>query len=232
LGGVPKWGGFLARLLMAIFLKGWRSPARRAKLRSASSKWFNSAPHKEVVSRSGTQDRPPNPSSVGAQHALDVLQSRARCALTKSLGQGLGRRLGLLPPLPGVRLAFNPRVGAPGPLGSEQQASGQRGTRAARVASRGRRQLAGMAPAAASGGSTLPSGFSVFTTFPDLLFIFEFVSDSRTRGPGREGTGWAPSGAPHRCPSPICKPRESREQRENEEGRGGPSSKVLPIPGH
>nr|XP_011721230.1 uncharacterized protein LOC105470742 [Macaca nemestrina] len=35
-----------------------------------------------------------------------------------------------------------------------------------------------MAPAAASGGSTLPSGFSVFTTFPDLLFIFEFVSDS------------------------------------------------------
>nr|XP_020029763.1 myelin and lymphocyte protein [Castor canadensis] len=32
-----------------------------------------------------------------------------------------------------------------------------------------------MAPAAASGGSTLPSGFSVFTTFPDLLFIFEFV---------------------------------------------------------
>ncbi|KAL2774216.1 myelin and lymphocyte protein isoform d [Daubentonia madagascariensis] len=32
-----------------------------------------------------------------------------------------------------------------------------------------------MAPAAASGGSTLPSGFSVFSTFPDLLFVFEFV---------------------------------------------------------
>uniref|UniRef100_A0A8C7B8D3 Myelin and lymphocyte protein n=1 Tax=Neovison vison TaxID=452646 RepID=A0A8C7B8D3_NEOVI len=32
-----------------------------------------------------------------------------------------------------------------------------------------------MAPAAASGGSTLPSGFAVFTSFPDLLFIFEFV---------------------------------------------------------
>lgn len=32
-----------------------------------------------------------------------------------------------------------------------------------------------MAPAAASGGSSLPSGFAVFTTFPDLLFIFEFV---------------------------------------------------------
>ncbi|XP_005068648.1 myelin and lymphocyte protein [Mesocricetus auratus] len=32
-----------------------------------------------------------------------------------------------------------------------------------------------MAPAAASGGSTLPSGFSVFITFPDLLFIFEFI---------------------------------------------------------
>ncbi|KAM9585315.1 myelin and lymphocyte protein [Trichechus inunguis] len=32
-----------------------------------------------------------------------------------------------------------------------------------------------MAPASASGGSTLPSGFAVLTTFPDLLFIFEFV---------------------------------------------------------
>uniref|UniRef100_A0A8C6C6A2 Myelin and lymphocyte protein n=1 Tax=Monodon monoceros TaxID=40151 RepID=A0A8C6C6A2_MONMO len=32
-----------------------------------------------------------------------------------------------------------------------------------------------MAPSAASGGSSLPSGFAVFTTFPDLLFIFEFV---------------------------------------------------------
>ncbi|XP_075419275.1 myelin and lymphocyte protein isoform X4 [Tenrec ecaudatus] len=32
-----------------------------------------------------------------------------------------------------------------------------------------------MAPAAASGGSSLPSGFAVLTTFPDLLFIFEFV---------------------------------------------------------
>ncbi|XP_060040657.1 myelin and lymphocyte protein-like [Erinaceus europaeus] len=35
-----------------------------------------------------------------------------------------------------------------------------------------------MAPAATSGGSSLPSGLAVFTTFPDLLFIFEFVSDS------------------------------------------------------
>ncbi|KAM7079202.1 myelin and lymphocyte protein [Molossus nigricans] len=32
-----------------------------------------------------------------------------------------------------------------------------------------------MAPAAASGGSSLPSGFSVFTVFPDMLFTFEFV---------------------------------------------------------
>uniref|UniRef100_A0A8C0DU59 Mal, T cell differentiation protein n=1 Tax=Balaenoptera musculus TaxID=9771 RepID=A0A8C0DU59_BALMU len=32
-----------------------------------------------------------------------------------------------------------------------------------------------MAPSAASGGSSLPSGFAVFTTFPDLLFLFEFV---------------------------------------------------------
>ncbi|XP_077884523.1 myelin and lymphocyte protein [Ictidomys tridecemlineatus] len=32
-----------------------------------------------------------------------------------------------------------------------------------------------MAPAAASGGSSLPSGFSVFATFPDLLFVFEFI---------------------------------------------------------
>ncbi|XP_010827869.1 PREDICTED: myelin and lymphocyte protein isoform X2 [Bison bison bison] len=32
-----------------------------------------------------------------------------------------------------------------------------------------------MAPSSASGVSSLPSGFAVFTTFPDLLFIFEFV---------------------------------------------------------
>ncbi|XP_007957613.1 myelin and lymphocyte protein [Orycteropus afer afer] len=32
-----------------------------------------------------------------------------------------------------------------------------------------------MAPAAASGGSNLPRDFAVLTTFPDLLFIFEFV---------------------------------------------------------
>ncbi|XP_015355114.1 myelin and lymphocyte protein [Marmota marmota marmota] len=32
-----------------------------------------------------------------------------------------------------------------------------------------------MAPAAASGGSSLPSGFSVFATFPDLLFVSEFI---------------------------------------------------------
>nr|XP_031297086.1 myelin and lymphocyte protein isoform X3 [Camelus dromedarius] len=31
-----------------------------------------------------------------------------------------------------------------------------------------------MPPSAASGGSSLPSGFAVFTTFPDLLFVFEF----------------------------------------------------------
>lgn len=51
-----------------------------------------------------------------------------------------------------------------------------------------RRQLSGMAPAAASGGSTLPSGFSVFTTFPDLLFVCEFVSDSAPCS--GKGTGW------------------------------------------
>ncbi|XP_036607058.1 myelin and lymphocyte protein isoform X1 [Trichosurus vulpecula] len=32
-----------------------------------------------------------------------------------------------------------------------------------------------MAPTATSGGGSLPSGFSVLATFPDLLFIFEFV---------------------------------------------------------
>nr|XP_023396837.1 myelin and lymphocyte protein isoform X1 [Loxodonta africana] len=35
-----------------------------------------------------------------------------------------------------------------------------------------------MAPAAASGGSSLPSGFAVFTTFPDLLFILEFTHEN------------------------------------------------------
>lgn len=84
--------------------------------------------------------------------------------------------------------AFNPRGRAPRPLGSAEGASGQCGARSERVQSQGQRQLAGMAPAAASGGSTLPSGFSVFTTFPDLLFVCEFVSDSSPCS--GEGTGW------------------------------------------
>uniref|UniRef100_A0A8C3W006 Myelin and lymphocyte protein n=1 Tax=Catagonus wagneri TaxID=51154 RepID=A0A8C3W006_9CETA len=32
-----------------------------------------------------------------------------------------------------------------------------------------------MAPSAVPGGSSLPSGFAVFTTFPDLLLVFEFI---------------------------------------------------------
>ncbi|KAM9720913.1 myelin and lymphocyte protein-like isoform 2-T2 [Dama dama] len=32
-----------------------------------------------------------------------------------------------------------------------------------------------MATGTASGGSRLPRGSAVFTTFPDLLFVFEFV---------------------------------------------------------
>lgn len=85
--------------------------------------------------------------------------------------------------------AFNPRGRAPRPLGSAERASGQCGVGVESVQSQGRRQLAGMAPAAASGGSTLPSGFSVFVTFPDLLFILEFVSDSAPCS--GKGTGWA-----------------------------------------
>lgn len=57
-----------------------------------------------------------------------------------------------------------------------------------RVLSTSRHQHAGMAPTASSGGSTLPSGFAVFTTFPDLLFILEFVSGWAGAW---EGVGWA-----------------------------------------
>lgn len=95
---------------------------------------------------------------------------------------------------------LNPRAGAPGPLGSAEQASGQRQAGAARIQSRGRRLHAGMAPAAASGGSTLPSGFAVFTTFPDLLFIFEFVSGRRV-GAG-EGAGWMVAAGSACCTGP------------------------------
>lgn len=84
--------------------------------------------------------------------------------------------------------AFNPRGRAQRSLGSAERASGQCGAGGERVQSQGQRQLAGMAPAAASGGSTLPSGFSVFVTFPDLLFILEFVSDSAPCS--GEGMGW------------------------------------------
>lgn len=80
---------------------------------------------------------------------------------------------------------LNPRAGAPATRlrqASERAVSGE--PRASRPEAT---PAAGMAPAAASGGSSLPSGFSVFTTFPDLLFILEFVSGSRAPRGARDG---------------------------------------------
>lgn len=138
--------------------------------------------------------RSPSParSATSPQRALRVGQDRTRCAPRESrTWAGTGRAGTAAPPssAPGSP-TLNPRAGAPGPLGSAEQASGQRRAGAARVQSRGRRQHAGMAPAAASGGSTLPSGVAVFTSFPDLLFIFEFVSGWRIGAGAGEGSGW------------------------------------------
>lgn len=80
-----------------------------------------------------------------------------------------------------------------------------------------------MAPAAASGGSSLPSGFSVFVSFPDLLFIFEFVSSSAPCA--GKGMGWvmllAPSKAPHCCPG---------HTRSTEGGKPGNSPHLSVVP--
>lgn len=100
---------------------------------------------------------------------------------------GAGGRSSALDP---GALVLNPRARVARPLGSAERASSQWRAGGARVPSQGRRQLAGMAPAAASGGSSLPSGFSVFVTFPDLLFIFEFVSGSALLWE-RDGVGYA-----------------------------------------
>lgn len=117
--------------------------------------------------------------------------------------------------------AFNPRRGALRPLSSAERASGQCGVRGEPVQSQGRRQLAGMAPAAASGGSTLPSGFSVFVTFPDLLFVLEFVSDSAPYS--GKGTWWV---ALLRSCAPLS-PVTPAAWREPKSGKFSPSLRAL-----
>ena len=135
----------------------------------------------------GVRLPPPAPQARGA---LSRWGRAAPAARTGDLGgDGAGGDQGSSLFDPGLP-TLNPRAGAPGPLGSAERASGQCKAGAARVQTRGRRQHAGMAPAAASGGSTLPSGFAVFTTFPDLLFILEFVSRRRARACAREGAEW------------------------------------------
>lgn len=71
---------------------------------------------------------------------------------------------------------------------------------------RGPCQRGCMGAGAASGGRWLPRGCAVFTTFPDLLFIFESVSGWRAPSPpGRGGMGcaepWALTRAPHSAPA-------------------------------
>ncbi|XP_046517767.1 uncharacterized protein LOC124239623 [Equus quagga] len=99
--------------------------------------------------------------------SLDA-EGGARGTPAGSLGGGAGGGPGssLLSP---ERLLSQPACGATGSPGSAEQASGQRGAGASRVLSRHISQHAAM------DGSTLPSGFAVFTTFPELLFIFELV---------------------------------------------------------
>ena len=92
-----------------------------------------------------------------------------------------GRRPGLLPrqPLASLLLTRARKPGAPEPLGSLEQTSGQRG--------------------AGHQHANMDDNIKVFTTFPYLLFIFEFVSSWRARA--EEGAGWveprAVKGAPH-----------------------------------
>lgn len=148
----------------------------------------------------------PAPSPADRQRAPVGFQGGTCGISALSLGQWprAGRVAGAPPSSGPDSSVLNPRARAPRPLGSAERASGQRGAGGARVPSQGRRQLAGMAPAAASGGSSLPSGFSVFVTFPDLLFIFEFVSGSAPCA--GKGTGWdmllTPARVLHRCPRP------------------------------
>lgn len=76
-----------------------------------------------------------------------------------------------------------------------------------------------MAPAAASGGSSLPSGFAVFATFPDLLFIFEFVSGPRSP----RGCGWTRAGGVAPCDTDGC-PGCALHQRAGGRAAGRPAS--------
>lgn len=150
----------------------------------------------------GIRSQTPAPTSGWFRAAPLALGRSLGVPLSLGRGPGGGRGSSLF-----VRgaPALNPRAGAPWPLSSAGQASAQRRARAARVLFRGRRQPTSMAPSAASGGSSLPSGFAVFITFPDLLFIFEFVSGWRAPRPrrgGRDGMGRAarsPGGSAQRA---------------------------------
>lgn len=170
-----------------------------------SSDHLRGKQHREVPSQSrfiyspragGTQGwnrrvQAPNPARQMPEST--PLGFRATPAATQRcpLGQWTraGRVVGAPPSSGPSTLAFNQRARAPLPLGSAERASGLRRARGAGVQSQGQRQLAGMAPAATSGGSTLPSGFSVFFTFPNWLFIFEFVSDSAPYAGKGNGVG-------------------------------------------
>uniref|UniRef100_A0A8C0S140 Myelin and lymphocyte protein n=1 Tax=Canis lupus familiaris TaxID=9615 RepID=A0A8C0S140_CANLF len=157
--GVSRWGLRGAWVVMVIILKGRRSRARRAKrLPGGASACSGGRWRGRCAQEPGRPAAPPPaaPSGGSGRRASRPWAGTGRAGTAAPPSSAPGS-----PPL-------NPRAGAPGPLGSAEQASGQREAEP-------RVQPAGMAPAAASGGSSLPSGFSVFTTFPDLLFIFEFI---------------------------------------------------------
>lgn len=179
--------------MMVIILKKWRSPAKSAKCAKCAKRLtvVALAPGGRWRPDVGIRSQTPAPTSGWFRAAPLALGRSLGVPLSLGRGPGGGRGSSLF-----VRgaPALNPRAGAPWPLSSAGQESAQRRARAARVLFRGRRQPTSMAPSAASGGSSLPSGFAVFTTFPDLLFVFEFVSGWRAPRPrlgGRDGMGRA-----------------------------------------
>ena len=192
---------------MVIILKKWRSPAKSAKCAKCAKRLtaVALAPGGRWRRDVGIRSQTPAPTS-GWFRAAPLALGRSLGGAPLSLGRGPGGSRGSSLFVRGAP-ALNPRAGAPWPLSSAEQASGQRRARAARVRFRGRRQPTSMAPSAASGGSSLPSGFAVFTTFPDLLFLFEFVSGWRAPRPraGEGGMGWvvprALPGDPHSAPA-------------------------------
>ncbi|XP_058390547.1 uncharacterized protein LOC131399924 isoform X2 [Diceros bicornis minor] len=129
----------------------------------------------KMATGDGTQESGPDPSSASPRRALRWFRAAQEALWRVLWGAHQWLRQGRADGSPGTSfpgpglLCSHPAQGASGPMGSAEQASGQVGGRAAYLLYLSRRRRAGV------DDRRSPRGFAVFTTFPELLFIWELV---------------------------------------------------------